>query len=113
LTVNGKALYQYGGRRIPPSRVKVITAQRAPHFYDPGNEKIVMKKLFAIVAVATVVTLTESAVFAMVKHHSIASERPADERLNRSNLYQSDAQGNQPYPNPDRELYAPDTTPPD
>ena len=84
--VNGKVLYQYGGRHIPPSRVKVILAQRAPHFYDPGNEKIVMKKLFAIVAVATVVTLTESAVFAMVKHHSIASERPADERLNRSNL---------------------------
>jgi len=36
-----------------------------------------MKKLFAIVAVATVATLIESAVFAMVKHHSITSERAA------------------------------------
>jgi hypothetical protein len=46
--------YQNGGRRIPPSRVKVILVQRGPRFYDPRNEKIVMKKLFAIVAVATV-----------------------------------------------------------
>jgi hypothetical protein len=72
-----------------------------------------MNKLLAIVAVATVATLTESAVFAKVRHHSIASEQPSVEQANRSNLYQSDAQGNQPYPNPDRELYAPDTTPPD
>jgi hypothetical protein len=62
-------------------------------------------KLLAIVAIATVATLTESAVFAMVRHHSIASKRPAVERLNRSNLYQSNAGGNQPYPNPDRQLY--------
>jgi hypothetical protein len=65
------------------------------------NDKIVMRKLFAIVAVATVATLIESAVLAVIKHHSIASERSADERLNRSNLYQLDAQGNRPYPNPD------------
>jgi hypothetical protein len=30
-----------------------------------------------------------------------------------SNIYQSDAQGNQPYPNPDREYYVQDNTPPD
>ena len=41
-------------------------------------------KLLAIVAVATVVTLTESAVFAMVRHHSIASDRAAFEQLDRS-----------------------------
>jgi hypothetical protein len=81
---------------------KVILAQRASHFYDLGNEKIVMVKLFAIVAVATVATLTASPVFAAVKHRA---ERPTVERTNRSNLYQSDAQGNQPYSNPDRELY--------
>jgi hypothetical protein len=38
-------------------------------------------------------------------HIPDGTERPAVERLNRSNLYQSDAEGNQPYPNPDRELY--------
>jgi hypothetical protein len=63
-----------------------------------------MKKLLAIVALATVSALTVNPVFAAVKHRA---ERPAVERPNRSNLYQSDAQGNQPYPNPDRELYVP------
>jgi hypothetical protein len=64
-----------------------------------------MKKLFAIVGVASVAALTASPVFAAVKHRA---ERPTVERPNPSNLYQSDAQGNQPYPNPDRELYLPD-----
>jgi hypothetical protein len=72
-----------------------------------GNEKIVMKKLLAIVALATVAAFTANPVFAAVRHHNRAPERPAVERLNRSNLYQSDAQGNQPYPNPDRELCVP------
>jgi hypothetical protein len=62
-----------------------------------------MRKLFAIVAIASVAALTASPVFAAVKHRT---ERPTRvERPNRSGLYQSDAQGNQPYPNPDRELY--------
>jgi hypothetical protein len=70
-----------------------------------GNERIVMKKLLVIAALATVTALTASPVFAAVKHRT---ERPAVERPDRSNLYQSDAQGNQPYPNPDRELYVPE-----
>ncbi len=62
-----------------------------------------MKKLFAIVAITSVSALTANPVFAAVKHRA---ERPtAVERPNRSSLYQSDAQGTQPYPNPDRELY--------
>jgi hypothetical protein len=62
-----------------------------------------MRKLFAIVAIASVAALTANPVFAAVKHRA---ERPTTvERQNRSDLYQSDAQGNQPYPNPDRELY--------
>jgi hypothetical protein len=65
-----------------------------------------MKKLFAIVALASVAALTANPVFAAVKHRAEhRAERPAFERPNPSNLYQSDAQGNQPYPNPDRELY--------
>jgi hypothetical protein len=68
-------------------------------------ETIVMKTPFAIVAFAAVAALTASPVFAAVKHRA---ERPAVERSNRSSLYQSDAQGNQPYPNPDRELYVPE-----
>jgi hypothetical protein len=82
--------------------------QRAPHLYDLGNERIVMNKLFAVVSLASVAALTASPVFAAAKHHNGAPERPSVERANRSNLYQSDAQGNQPYPNPDRELYVPD-----
>jgi hypothetical protein len=73
-----------------------------------GTERIVMKKLLAVVALATVAALTASPVFAAGRHHNRAPERPAVERLNRSNLYQSDAQGNQPYPNPDRQLYVPE-----
>jgi hypothetical protein len=79
--------------------------QRAPHFYDPGKEKIVMKKLLAIVALGTVTALTASPTFAAAKNYYGTPERPAVEQSNRSNLYQSDAEGNQPYPNPDRELY--------
>jgi hypothetical protein len=73
-----------------------------------GIERIVMKKLLAIVALATVAALTANPVFAAARHHIRAPERPAVELPNRSNLYQSDAQGNQPYPNPDRELYVPE-----
>jgi hypothetical protein len=62
-------------------------------------------KLLAIVALGTVTALTASPTFAAGKHHYGTPERPAVERLNRSSLYQSDAQGNQPYSNPDRELY--------
>jgi hypothetical protein len=66
-------------------------------------EKDIMRKLFAIVAIASVAALMGNPVFAAVKHRA---ERPAAvERLDRSNVYQSDAQGSQPYPNPDRELY--------
>jgi hypothetical protein len=64
-----------------------------------------MKKLLAIVALGTVAALTASPTFAAAKHHYGTPERPAFEQSNRSNLYQSDAEGNQPYPNPDRELY--------
>jgi hypothetical protein len=69
------------------------------------NRENVMKKLLAIAALGTVVALTASPVFAAAKHYNGAPEWPAVERSNRSNLYQSDSQGNQPYPNPDRELY--------
>jgi hypothetical protein len=62
-----------------------------------------MRTFFAIVAIAGVTALTANPVFAAVKHRA---ERPTTvERPNRSDVYQSDAQGNQPYPNPDRELY--------
>jgi hypothetical protein len=68
------------------------------------TESFVMNKLLAIVALATATALTASPVIA-AKHRA---ERPGVERPNRSNLYQSYAQGNQSYPNPDRELYLPD-----
>jgi hypothetical protein len=71
------------------------------------TESIVMKKLLAIAALGTAVALTASPAFAAASHNG-APERPAVERSNRSNLYQSDSQGNQPYPNPDRELYVPE-----
>jgi hypothetical protein len=64
-----------------------------------------MEKLIAVVALASVAALTASPVFAAVKDRA---ERPTVERPNRCNLYQSDAQGNQPYPNPDREPYVPE-----
>jgi hypothetical protein len=72
------------------------------------TERIVMKKLLAIAALGTAVALTASTAFAAARHHNGAPERPAVERSNRSNLYQSDSQGNQSYPNPDRELYVPE-----
>jgi hypothetical protein len=72
------------------------------------TERIVMKKLLAIAALGTAIALTANPAFAAARHHNGASERPAVERSNRSNLYQSDSQGNQPYPNPDRELYVPE-----
>jgi DNA-binding transcriptional LysR family regulator len=53
---------------------------------------------------ATVAALTASRVLAAFKHRG----EPTVERQNRSNLYQSDSQGNQPHPNPDRELYVPE-----
>jgi hypothetical protein len=82
-------------------RKRFPSALPSPEGSDP--EKNAMKKLFAIVAMAGVAALTANPVFAALKHRA---ERPAAvERANRSNLYQSDAQGNQPYPNPDRELY--------
>jgi hypothetical protein len=72
------------------------------------TERIVMKKLLAIAALGTAVALTASPALAAARHHYGAPERPAVERSNRTNLYQSDSQGNQPYPNPDRELYVPE-----
>jgi hypothetical protein len=72
------------------------------------TESIVMKKLLAIAALGTAVALTASPAFAAARHHNGAPKRPAVERSNRSNLYQSDSQGNQPYPNPDRQLYVPE-----
>jgi hypothetical protein len=51
-----------------------------------------MKKLFAIFALASVAALTANPVFAAVKHRA---ERPPVEQSNHSNVYQSDAEGNQ------------------
>jgi hypothetical protein len=76
--------------------------QRAP-FYGRGENR--HEESSCNCALAAVAALTASPVFAAVKHRA---DRPAVERSNRSNLYQSDAQGNQPYPNPDRELYVPE-----
>jgi hypothetical protein len=47
-------------------------------------KKIVMKKLFAIVAIASVAALTANPVFAAVKHRA---EPTTVERPNRSDLY--------------------------
>jgi hypothetical protein len=98
--VNGKDFINTAGGAHRPGRVKVIPAQGLIFVIA---EKIVMNRLFAIVAMVSVAALTANPVLAAVRHRA---EGPTSiERPNRSDLYQSDAQGNQPYPNPDRELY--------
>jgi hypothetical protein len=71
-----------------------------------------MKTLIALVALGAVVA---GPAFAQPpnRHHAFHEPASSAVHLNRSNPYQSDAQGYQPYPNPDRELYERDTTPPD
>lgn len=84
---------------------------QAPHFYDRGPWPELRENRHEEASccwLATVAALTASPVFAAARHHNRAPERPAIGRLNCSNLYQSDAQGNQPYPNPDRQLYVPE-----
>jgi hypothetical protein len=63
-----------------------------------------MKTLVAIVALSAVVA---GPAFAQApsRNHAFHHQSSSTVHLNHSNLYQSDAQGNQPYPNPDRELY--------
>ena len=68
-----------------------------------------MKTLVALVALSAVLA---GPAFAQPPSRNHAFHQQSSSTVH-SNLYQSDAQGNQPYPNPDRELYAPDTTPPD
>ena len=68
-----------------------------------------MKTLVAIVALSAVVA---GPAFAQPPSRNHAFHQQSSSRVH-GNPYHSDAQGNQPYPNPDRELYAPDTTPPD
>jgi hypothetical protein len=58
-----------------------------------------MKTLVAFVALSAVVA---GPAFAQSPSRNHAFHQ---QHVDRSNLYQSDAQGNQPYPNPDRELY--------
>jgi hypothetical protein len=62
-----------------------------------------MKEFIVAVAVAV---LTASPAFAAVKHHNRAPERSGGERLDPS-IFQSNSQGNQSYPNPDRQFYVP------
>jgi hypothetical protein len=63
-----------------------------------------MKTLVAIVALSAVVA---GPAFAQPpsRNHAFHQQSSSTVHLNRSSPYQSDAQGNQPYPNPDRELY--------
>jgi hypothetical protein len=71
-----------------------------------------MKTLVAIVALGA---LAVGPAFAQApsRHHAFHGQSSSTFHLNRSNPYESDAQGYQPYPNPDREPYRRDTTPPD
>jgi hypothetical protein len=66
-----------------------------------------MKTLVALVALSAVVA---GPAFAQPPSRNHAYHQ---QHLNRSAPYQSDSQGNQPYPNPDREYYVHDTAPPD
>jgi hypothetical protein len=68
-----------------------------------------MKTLVALVALSA---CGAGPAFAQPPSRNHAFHQHSSSRVH-SNLYQSDAQRNQPYPNPDLELYAPDTTPPD
>jgi hypothetical protein len=68
-----------------------------------------MKALVALVALSAFLA---GPAFAQAPSRNHAFHQQSSSRVH-SNRYQSDAQGSQPYPNPDRELYAPDTTPPD
>jgi hypothetical protein len=61
-----------------------------------------MKELITALALAA---LTASRMLAAAKHHNGAARRPSVEQLNRDDIYPSDSQWHQSYPNPDRELY--------
>jgi hypothetical protein len=63
-----------------------------------------MKGLITAMALAA---LAASPALAAAKHHNGAAARGGVEQLNRNNVFQSDSQGNQSYPNPDREFYVP------
>jgi hypothetical protein len=71
-----------------------------------------MKALVAIVALSAV---GAGPAFAQApsRNHGFHQHSSSTVHLNRRNPYRSDAQGYQPYPNPDRGLYERDTTPPD
>jgi hypothetical protein len=63
-----------------------------------------MKTLVALVALSAIVA---GPAFARAPSRNHAFHQQS------SDIYQSDAQGNQSYPNPDREYYVQDNTPPD
>lgn len=63
-----------------------------------------MKGLITAMALAA---LAASPALAAAKHHNGAAARGGVEQLNRNNVFQSDSQGNQSYPNPDRGFYVP------
>jgi hypothetical protein len=63
-----------------------------------------MKGLITAIVLAA---LAASPALAAARHHNGAVARGGVEQLNRNNLFQPYSQGNQPYPNPDRELYVP------
>jgi hypothetical protein len=61
-----------------------------------------MKTLVAIVALSAVVA---GPAFAQAPSSNHAFHHQSSSTVHLNHLYQSGAQGNQPYPNPDRELY--------
>jgi hypothetical protein len=63
-----------------------------------------MKQFITALALAA---LLAGPVLAAAKHHNGAAMRSSVERLNRDDLYQSYSQGQQSYPNPDRQSYVP------
>ena len=63
-----------------------------------------MTKLITALAFAA---FTASPALAAARHHNEAVQRFGTEQLNRGDVYQSDSQGRQSYPNPDRRLYVP------
>jgi hypothetical protein len=67
----------------------------------------VTRFLMAAVAAGAVVLAADEANAAIHSRRGQASEYQAPQFSSRRDLYESDAQGRQPYANPDRELYVP------
>jgi hypothetical protein len=64
-------------------------------------------KMKTLVAIVALIAIVAGPAFAQApsRNHAFHHQSSSTVHLNRSNVYQSDAQGNQPYSNPDRELY--------